>query len=384
MFSPRLRKARCLLAFVVLLAGQQLAVAEPDAETKSLVERLGLEEAPEPVSGSPLWKRPEKIFITITASDPEQQEKLLASAQEVAGDIELVPLMLRFGQRPDPQLIANAEVLLGYCTPEIVEAAPKLRWLQHYGTGVDHCVMSPSVKQRDFILTNMKRTAGPPIAEHVIAMMMALARNLPAFHAAQREGRWERAGFANAPMIEVGGKTMLVVGLGGIGTEIARRAAGLGMRVIATRRSSREGYDFVEYVGLSDELHDLAGQADVVVNALPLTDETTGIFNQAFFAVVKPGAYFISIGRGKSTITDDLIAALEDGRLAGAGLDVTDPEPLPADHPLWKQPNVIITPHLAWVTDRGFERGWLVIRENLRRYINGERLLNVVDIERGY
>jgi D-2-hydroxyacid dehydrogenase (NADP+) len=379
------RTRTTLFSLLLFLPTTATVLAEDwDAETKAIIERLGLKEAPEPVSKSPLWKRPDKIFIAITASDPDQQQEMLRSVQQVADGIELVPLMWRFGQRPDPQLLAEAEVLLGFCSPDIIAAAPKLRWLQHYGTGVDHCVMDPAVRERNFILTNMQRTAGPPIAEHVIAMMMSLARNLPGFYAAQLEGRWELAGFANAPIIEVGGKTMLVVGLGGIGTEIARRAAGLSMRVIATRRSSREGYDFVDYVGLPNELHDLAKQADVVVNALPLTDETKGIFDKRFFDVVKRGAYFISIGRGKSTITADLIAALEDGRIGGAGLDVTDPEPLPPDHPLWKLPNVIITPHLSWVTDRGFERGWLVIRENLRRYINGEPLLNVVDIERGY
>ena len=156
------------------------------------------------------------------------------------------------------------------------------------------------------------------------------------------------------------------------------------MRVIATRRSSREGPDFVDYVGLADELLELAAQADVIVNALPLTRETTGIFGREFFAATKPGAYFISIGRGKNTDTGELIAALKSGKLGGAGLDVTDPEPLTRGHELWTLANVIITPHIAYMTDRGFERNRLVITENLRRYINGERLLNVVDIDRGY
>jgi len=174
------------------------------------------------------------------------------------------------------------------------------------------------------------------------------------------------------------------VGLGGIGTEVARRAHALGMRVVATRRSSRSGPDFVDYVGLSDELGDLVAEADVVVTALPLTPETTRMFDAEFFAAMKPTAYFINVGRGKSVVTDDLMAALESGELAGAGLDVTDPEPLPTDHPLWRLPNVIITPHVAASSVQAVERLQAVVRENLRRYVAGEPMLSVVDVGRGY
>ena len=185
-------------------------------------------------------------------------------------------------------------------------------------------------------------------------------------------------------MWEVQGRTMLVVGLGGIGTEIARRANGLGMRVIATRNTSRKGPDFVEYVGLAHELPKLVGQADVVVNATPLTPATTGLFDRTFFGTMKQGAYFINVGRGKSVVTGDLIDALNSGRVGGAALDVQDPEPLPPDHPLWTAKNVIITPHISAGSDEQMQRFWLVVRENLRRYTNGERMLNVVDVKRGY
>jgi phosphoglycerate dehydrogenase-like enzyme len=174
------------------------------------------------------------------------------------------------------------------------------------------------------------------------------------------------------------------VGLGGIGTEVARLAHGLGMRVIATRNSSREGPDFVERVGLSDELLAFAAQADVVVTALPLTPQTTKLFDAAFFSAMKPGGYFINVGRGASVVTEDLVAALRDGRLAGAGLDVTDPEPLPPGHALWALPNVLVTPHVSTASDVQDARSVAVLHENLRRYVAGERMLNVVDIARGY
>ncbi len=156
------------------------------------------------------------------------------------------------------------------------------------------------------------------------------------------------------------------------------------MRVLATRRSSRSGPEFVDYVGLADEVTELAAQADVVVNAAPLTSETTGMFDAKFFARMKPTAYFINVGRGRSVVTADLVQALESGRIAGAGLDVTDPEPLPTGHRLWSLPNVIITPHVAGGSDLRAERFWTIIRENVRRYVAGEAMLSVVDVERGY
>ncbi|QIB65340.1 D-2-hydroxyacid dehydrogenase [Kineobactrum salinum] len=214
--------------------------------------------------------------------------------------------------------------------------------------------------------------------------MLGISRGLPAYTAAQAEREWRRELSAELHFGELTGKTMLVVGLGGIGTEIARRAHALGMRVTATRNSSREGPDFVAYVGLSDELHKLAGQADVVVNSLPLTEQTTGLLDRDFFAAVKRGAIYINVGRGKTTVTEELIAALESGQLYGAGLDVIDPEPLPEDSPLWQLPNVIITPHVASAGGASRQRTALIAVENLRRYVAGEALLNLVDMEAGY
>ena len=184
--------------------------------------------------------------------------------------------------------------------------------------------------------------------------------------------------------MDLDGHTMLVVGLGGIGTMIAERANAFGMHVIATRNSGHEGPSFVDYVGVADELPKLIGQADIVVNVTPLTPETMGLFNAAMFERMKPGAYFINVGRGKSVVTDDLLAALKSGRIAGAGLDVVDPEPLPKDHPLWHARNLVITPHVAGDSELKLDRAWLVMRENLRRYVAGDKLFSVVDVKRGY
>jgi phosphoglycerate dehydrogenase-like enzyme len=274
---------------------------------------------------------------------------------------------------------------MGFCEEEIVARGPELHWIQVYWAGVEDCVAAPSLRQGRKVLTNGQRIASPALAEHSIALMMALVRALDVYHANQLKGSWQRdIGMARTDFMELAGRTVLVVGLGGIGTETAKRAHGLGMRVIATRSSSREGPDYVDYVGLSGEVIELARQADVVINTAPLTDETRGMFNAAFFQAMKPTAYFISVGRGASTVTDDLIAALNNGEIAGAGLDVTDPEPLPEGHPLWTTPRVIISPHTAGRSDKGRDRLFLLVRENLRRYVAGEPLLSVVDIERGY
>jgi phosphoglycerate dehydrogenase-like enzyme len=250
--------------------------------------------------------------------------------------------------------------------------------------GAERCVAVPAIRERNILVTNAQRIYGPEIAEHVLAMVLSFTRGLYRYIPAQSEGAWNRGLVAEDRLWELEGKTLLIVGLGGIGTEVARLGAGMGMTVLATRNSSREGPEFVNYVGLADELPDLTPRADIVVNAAPLTPATTDLFDADFFAAMKPTAYFINVGRGGSVVTDDLVGALEGGQLAGAGLDVTDPEPLPQGHPLWNMPNVIITPHVAAGSDLRSERLWVVLRENLRRYVAGEPMLSVVDTARGY
>ena len=256
-------------------------------------------------------------------------------------------------------------------------------WVQIFSSGAERCLAVEDVASGRILLTNMQKMASPVIGEHAVAMMLSLTRGLTQQAKTMPEGSWNQSIGGEIGMMSVNGKTALVAGLGGIGRAAARRAAALGMRVIATRNSSRSGPDYVDYVGLSDELFELAAQADVVINALPLTPATEGLFDAAFFDAVKPGVFFVNVARGASVVTDDLVAALADGRVAGAGLDVTDPEPLPADHSLWRMPNVIVTPHIAWYGNNR-ERQIALARENIRRFIAGDALLNVVDPERGY
>jgi phosphoglycerate dehydrogenase-like enzyme len=346
------------------------------AAVQTLIEELGIHESDTASRDMTGWEPPKKVLLRLF------NEEHLGGFQTLAPEVEIVVV-----SSPEEAAAeaSDAQVLIGFCNEEILSVAPQLHWVQVYSSGVDRCVVNPGMKTGNKLLTNGQRIASPALAEHAIAMMMALARGLDVFHANQLKNSWERnADLGSGEFMELAGRTVLVVGLGGIGTQVAMRAHGLGMRVIATRGSRREGPDYVEYVGLADEMLDLAGQADVVINTAPLTDRTRGIFDAEFFAAMKPTAYFVSVGRGASTVTNDLVAALNQGEIAGAGLDVTDPEPLPADHPLWRTSRVIISPHTAGRSDKSRDRLYLLVQENLRRYVTGEPMLSLVDIDRGY
>jgi phosphoglycerate dehydrogenase-like enzyme len=348
-------------------------VAAADSAIERLVEETGINEGPTPVRDLPGWREPHKIIVRDYAG----------LYDDVAGTTPGVELIKVRTEAEAISYASDADAIIGFCSDRIVAAAPRVMWIQIFGAGAERCLAVERIGNEEILLTNMQKMSSPVIAEHVTALVLGLARGLAPFSKAMPEGGWLRGGEISGGLQSIGGKTMLIVGLGGIGTEVARRAAALDMRVVATRRSSREGPDFVEYVGLADELHELATRADYIVNALPLTAETTGIFNSDFFAAAKRGAYFINVGRGKSVVTADLVAALESGQIAGAGLDVTDPEPLPAEHALWQMSNVIITPHVA---GRGGNRirHNILAKENLRRFVAGEALLNAVDPKLGY
>ncbi len=265
-----------------------------------------------------------------------------------------------------------------------MKAGTHIRWIQHFSAGVERCVAIPGFASRGIVLTNMQKVAGPVMSEHVLALMFGLSRGLATYVPRQAAGDWAEDAVPEGRLLDARRQDALHRGLGGIGTEVARRANALGMKVIATRNTPHEKPPYVDEQGLGKDLLAFAARADVIVDALPLTPETKGVFGKTVFDAVKHGALFINVGRGGTVVTADLVAALRDGRIGGAGLDVTDPEPLPADHPLWHAPNVLITPHVAAATDLGEEPRWLIARENLRRYVAGGKLLSEVDVQRGY
>jgi phosphoglycerate dehydrogenase-like enzyme len=380
----RWTRIRYLLATALLAIGP--AVAQPEAAdcdslceaAVELVERFELRESAEPVRERAGWQRPGKIVVAdVPLAD---QLRVIAPGVEVVG---VAGLRNYAGMA---EVVAGADVLIGLCTPEIVARGTNLKWIQLLNAGADSCATIPAVAERGILVTNLQRIQGPHMAEHAIALLLSLARGLPVYAVEQNAGEFTR-GFRETRgerPIEIEGKTLLVVGLGGIGTEVAKRAHGLGLHVIATRNSARVGPDYVEYVGLADEYRTLAARADVVVNATPLTPETRGMFDAQFFAAMRADAFFINIGRGESVVTAALTAALQAGAIGGAGLDVTDPEPLPPGHPLWSLSNVIITPHIATSSDFRGGRTVTLVAENVRRYLRGDAMLSVVDLAAGY
>ncbi len=366
-----------------LLCLLPLSVNADDNELQALIERLGIRESDTASRDIPSWSKPRKISFLLRPDAPASGLGSEQWVREVADGVEIH--FLSFGPEGiDTTGAADSDAYFGWCIPSIIEAAANLRYLHLYSAGIDRCAAIPGIRDRGMITSNSAKAASETIADHSIAMMFTLTRNLHMHHTAQLRGEWDGIS-ENAPeTVAIGGKTMLVLGLGGIGTQVARRAHGLGMRVIGTRNSSRDGPDFVDHVGLSDEMLSLAAQADVVVNALPLTNRTKYIVNGEFFDAMRNGSYYVSVGRGATTDTDALIAALKSGKLSGAGLDVTDPEPLPRKHELWRIPNVLITPHSSSASSLSVNNTTLIARENLRRYIQGEQLLNIVDFARGY
>ncbi len=375
-FLEELLMRACVFTTVLFLVATASAAEAPTPRATGLIATLGLRESATAVREDPRWHRPGKIVVR--GNFPG----LLSALQQAAPGVELVLA------KTDAEAVAaagDADALIGICTPEVVQAATHALWIQLFSAGSESCVAIPAVSERQLLLTNMQRVSGPEIAEHALGMLLAFTRGLYLYLPDQKSGRWNKELVPSSQFWELEGRTLLVVGLGGIGSQIAQRAHALGMRVVATRSSS-EGKlpEHVDEVGGPDALLRLASTADVVINAAPLTPATTGLFDAKFFTVMKPTAYFINVGRGRSVVTADLVSALQERRLAGAGLDVTEPEPLPADHPLWQMPNVIITPHVAANSDRMFPRLMVILQENLRRYVAGEKLLSPVDAQRGY
>lgn len=370
-----------LTSLVTFAVGCLLATGAgaQEVDMNALAKELGMRESSVPSREMPGWEKPDNVTILTFGEMPASGIGSKAWMLEATGDVP-VTFFAATGDA-DWSQIADTDVIIGWCSPDAVAAATNVRYLHIFSAGIDRCAAIPGIADRGIIATNSAKAASETIAEHSIALMLMLTRGLHAHHAAQMDADWRGA---SPETIAVQGRTMLVLGLGGIGSQVAKRADGLGMTVMGTRNSSRSGPDYVDYVGLASETNELAAKADVIVNALPLTDSTRGSLDAAFFNAMKDGSYYITVGRGGTTDTDALMAALESGKLAGAGLDVTDPEPLPADHPLWNAPNLVISPHTAARSDLSRRNTTLLGRENLRRYINGEKLLNMVDLARGY
>jgi phosphoglycerate dehydrogenase-like enzyme len=376
-------------------AGAAQAPAQPAAASASDSARSAAEEIGSLRNAKVAYPMPaDKVQLTFFAGPMSEAEQ--AELKSVAPNVRIVAGL------SNQEALARAGEAHGidsrFATPEFIAQAKNLVWVQAMSAGVERYVaIEPLVKNDKIVLTNFRGVHGPTIADHAMGMLLMLTRDLQQY-VSGGGGRRGGRGFAGpvaggrggagrrgaAQPIALEGKTMLVVGIGGIGTEIAQRAHGFGMRVIGTRRSMTPGPAFVEKVGQSEDLLKMLPEADVVAIAVPLTAETENLFNTEAFAAMKQGSYLINIARGKIVNTAALVQAVESGKLAGACLDVTEPEPLPQDHPLRSYPNVIITPHVAGISAVTNERGAVLLKENIRRFGAGEPLMNTVDKQVGY
>ncbi|MBN1366714.1 MAG: D-2-hydroxyacid dehydrogenase [Dehalococcoidales bacterium] len=318
-----------------------------------------------------------------------EQIKLVSPRLKVIDISGLAQLKMidRFLTEPDNvrakinKILADAEIIYGYRLPEhLIRRAPKLKWYQSMTAGIDWFVEDTLLNSK-VIITTVGGIHSTVIPEFVMAQMLMLAKQAPELFELKHEKQWYRF----MPIV-LKGKTIGILGLGKIGCEIARMAKAFGMKVIAVRRSAKKGSHskYANQVLPPSKTHRLLAESDFVVVALPLTRETTRIIGERELNAMKPSAYIINIARGAIIDQPALIRALEEQRIAGAALDVFDTEPLPTDNKLWEMPNVIISPHIAGAMPDYEQRATDVFCQNLARYIDGKRLINVVNKKRGY
>jgi D-2-hydroxyacid dehydrogenase (NADP+) len=281
--------------------------------------------------------------------------------------------------------IGDADAYIGEITSAEVRAGKNLKWVGVMSAGVERVLFpadgTSDLRDSNIVLTNNKIVQGPEIADHALAMLLMLSRNLYVLYKNDQQQIWNPRSFHG---IELRGKTAVVIGVGGIGTQIALRANAFGMTVIGVDREDKPFLPFVEKFVKPDQLDSVLPQADVVFTSVPDTPQSRKMMGASQFALMKKNSYFIAVSRGKIYDMGGLVKALDEKRLAGAGVDVTDPEPLPKEHALWKFENVIITPHIAGRSDRDAERMVGTIQENIRRFVAGKPMINVVDKKKGY
>jgi len=279
-----------------------------------------------------------------------------------------------------PDLLGQVEIAYGWLNGDQLAQAPRLRWLQTGGAGVEGLI--PHVQSPRLTLTNARGVGAAPITEHMFGMLLMVTRRLAQAWDRQKTRHWDGGGLGDRVGL-LSGKTLGVLGVGAIGGHSAQVGKAFGMRVVGLRRSGAPHPAVERMYAPGDRFSFLSG-CDVVMNTLPLTPATRGFLGRAEFGALPPGAILINTGRGATVDTDALLESLHSGRLGAALLDVTDPEPLPPGHPLWTAENAYLTPHYSGSRPDYGARADAVFLDNLRRYLAGEPLVNVVDKGEGY
>ena len=307
------------------------------------------------------------------------------SAEHLAQIQTLVPdkrLLVTQDRAEIEAVLDDIEISVCSFPTDLLSQAPNLRWHQAWGAGVDWVLRYPELVEADLIITNASGVHAIPISEHIMAFLLAFARNIPDQVHNQAHGKWRSP--RHNSIFELAGKKMLLIGVGAIGAHTAPMAAAFGITVTGIRRNPEKSIPGIAAMYGPERLHECLPNADFVVLTVPLTDETKGMISEAELRLMKPNAYIINIGRGGTIQQNVMIRALQEGWIAGAGLDVTDPEPLPESSPLWSMENVIITAHYSGRTPNYTERALAIFLDNLERYVAGKPLVNVVDKRLGY
>jgi phosphoglycerate dehydrogenase-like enzyme len=271
--------------------------------------------------------------------------------------------------------IVDADAAYGTVPRDLLERAERLRWIAAPRAGLGGDWFYDELVRSPIVVTNLRGIYNESLAHHIMAFVLAFAHRFDHYLPQQRERRWQRG----PAMLDLGQKCALIVGVGGAGAEAARLCAAFGMRVVGVDPRLTTPGEGLSALLTPDRLDAALADADFVILTTPETPQTLRLFDSSRFAAMKRGAYFINIGRGACVVTDDLVGALASGHLAGAGLDVVTPEPLPAEHPLWTMPGVLLTPHVAILGAPYQAKREAILLENCRRFALGEPLINVVD-----
>ncbi|HXQ96880.1 MAG TPA: D-2-hydroxyacid dehydrogenase [Candidatus Limnocylindrales bacterium] len=282
--------------------------------------------------------------------------------------------------------LPDTDIFIGYSLrPEQLKDAKRLKWIHSTAAGVAQ-LMYPELRDSGVVVTNPRGIFAVPMAEHAIGLMLALARNIPDSVRQQDRAQWGQQTLWDLPqhLTELNGQVLLIIGFGSIGKELARRARAFDMRVWGVRRSGKEDSPLADRIMPAEELAAALPRADFVVLAAPETPETRHLIGPKEIALMKPGARLINVARGSLLDEAALLRALEEGKLGGAAIDVAASEPLPPESPLWKAPNLLITPHTSATSDRLWERETSLLMEQLERWFDGRELVNRVDFSRGY
>jgi len=309
---------------------------------------------------------------------PPQSDKTREWAARLADALPALEVVVAEDEAAARQALPRAEAAFGTLTPALVPQATRLRWLQAPQAAPPAGYYHDGLVAHPAVVTNFREIYNDHIAAHIMAFVLAFARGLHLYLPRQLRREWRPAPLDEG-VVHLPGSTALIVGVGGIGAETARVAAAFGMRVIGVDARRRDAPPGVLKLDGPEALDSMLGEADFVILTVPHTPATQGFMGRARFQRMKRSAFFINIGRGLTTRLDDLVAALRAGEIAGAALDVFEEEPLPAAHPLWTMPGVLITPHTAGYGPHPDERRFAIVIDNCRRFLAGEPLRNVVD-----